>query len=177
MKLTSEQRRIVMTSPAGWIASGFGTGLSPFAPGTAGSLVALAPYLALRKAEPIWFWATVVVVFAVGVRASDWVCRSLTVEDPGVVVIDEWIGQWIALGLIEAVLRHAPEHFAAPPLWLVLGVGFLAFRLCDILKPWPASLADRRLHGGFGAMLDDAIAGVWAAAVGLAALAAWALLL
>lgn len=176
MKLSAEKRALILGSPLGWLASGFGAGFAPVAPGTAGSLVALLPYLALRQLDAAWFWLAVVLVFALGVYASERVCRWLGVEDPGVIVIDEWIGQWIALGLMECGLRLAPETFGAEPLWLVLLIGFFAFRACDILKPWPASLADRRLHGGFGAMLDDAIAGIWAAAVGLAALAAYALL-
>lgn len=177
MKLSAEKRRLVVASPWGWLASGFGAGFAPIAPGTAGSLVALLPYLALRQLDTAWFWLALLLAFALGVYASERVCRMLGVEDPGVIVVDEWLGQWITLGLMEAGLRMVPEHIGVQPLWLVLLAGFIAFRVCDILKPWPASLADRSLHGGFGAMLDDAIAGIWAAAVGLAALAAFTLLL
>lgn len=165
MKLTSEQRKRLLLHPAGWIASGFGSGLAPAAPGTVGSAAALLPYLALREAPWWWVVLTIVVVFAIGVRCADWVIARLQVEDPGVVVLDEWVGQWITLALMEA---FAPR---AMPLGLLLIFGFVLFRVCDILKPWPASWADRQLHGGFGAMLDDAIAGVWAGAIGIVLLA------
>lgn len=164
----------MMRDPALLVASGFGAGLSPVAPGTVGSAVALLPYLALREADPWWLWACIAVTFAIGVRTASHAIRVLQREDPPLVVLDEWVGQWLALGLVELAIGAAPEVFGAPPLWLVLVAGFVAFRACDIAKPWPASLADRRIGGGFGAMFDDAIAGVWAGLLGAALLAALA---
>jgi phosphatidylglycerophosphatase A len=166
MKLTGAQRKRLLTHPAGWIASGFGAGFAPAAPGTVGSAAALLPYLALRQAAWWWTALTIVVVFAIGVRCADWVIREVEVDDPGVVVIDEWIGQWITLLLLEQLMPLATAR--VPPIGVTLVYGFLLFRLCDIVKPWPASWADRKLHGGFGTMLDDAIAGVWAGTIGLA---------
>jgi phosphatidylglycerophosphatase A len=160
----------LLRHPAGWLATGFGAGLVPFAPGTVGSLVALAPYLALRAAPPWWIALTIAVVFVIGVRAADWTMRKLGTEDPGAVVIDEWVGQWLTLALMEQAIRVFAPALGAPALWLVLAVGFGAFRLCDIAKPWPVSWADRHLHGGFGAMLDDALAGVIGGVLGAAAL-------
>ncbi|HET9485564.1 MAG TPA: phosphatidylglycerophosphatase A, partial [Xanthomonadales bacterium] len=142
----------MMRDPALLIASGFGAGLSPIAPGTLGSAVALLPYLALRSAEPWWLWACIVVTFAIGVRTASHAIRVLEREDPPLVVLDEWVGQWITLGLIDAMVSASPAVFGAPPSWLLVVTGFIAFRACDIAKPWPASLADRRLGGGFGAM-------------------------
>lgn len=177
MPLSSDQRRAVLRHPAGWIASGFGAGLSPFAPGTAGSLVALPIYVLLHAAHPLLPWLAVVLGFAVGTWAAGWVIRTIGIEDPGVVVIDEFVGQWLALAIVDAALRQFPGTLPAPSTLALLLVGFLLFRLCDIVKPWPASWADRRLHGGFGAMLDDAFAGLWAgllAIVALAGAAHWA---
>lgn len=166
----------MMRDPALLLASGFGAGLSPIAPGTVGSAVALLPYLALRDAAPWWLWAAIAVTFAIGVRTASHAIRVLEREDPPLVVLDEWVGQWLALGLIELMIGASPAVFGKPPLWLVLVTGFIAFRACDIVKPWPASLADRALDGGFGAMFDDAIAGAWAGLLGAALLAAFAAL-
>jgi phosphatidylglycerophosphatase A len=176
MPLSAEQRRAVMRHPAGWIASGFGAGLSPLAPGTAGSLVALPIYVLLHAAHPLLPWLAIVVVFGVGTWAAGWVIRRIGIEDPGVVVVDEFVGQWLALALVDAALRQFPGALHAPSTLALLVVCFLVFRLCDIAKPWPASWADRELHGGFGAMLDDAFAGLWAgvlAILGLAGVARW----
>ncbi|WP_257387700.1 phosphatidylglycerophosphatase A family protein [Tahibacter caeni] len=152
MSLSAAQRRAILTHPAGWIASGFGAGLSPLAPGTAGSAVALLPYLWLREL-PFWAYLVVVLaVFALGVWTSRVLVARLRVEDPGCIVVDEFVGQWLALAF-------------APPGWMWILVGFLLFRLFDVAKPWPVSWADREVGGGFGVMLDDALAGLLAAAV------------
>lgn len=159
-RMSRAQMLTVMGHPWGWIASGFGGGLSPLAPGTVGSLMALLPYLALRAYGP---WAVLigcVLAFVLGVFAADWVIAHIAREDPGVVVMDEWVGMWITL--LPATAWWPAIGFA-PPLWVELLIGFLLFRVLDIVKPWPASWADGKLHGGFGAMLDDAIAGLYGA--------------
>lgn len=159
MRLDANQRRALFGHPAGWIACGFGAGLSPLAPGTAGSAVALIPWFALRELPLAAYAIAVVAAFALGVQVSSIVVRRLAVSDPGVIVWDEFVGQWIAL----APLLVLPRGVA----W-VFG-GFVLFRFFDVVKPWPASWADRNVEGGFGVMLDDAFAGAWAALV-LAAL-------
>lgn len=170
MRLTSTQRRALLSHPAGWIASGLGSGLSPFAPGTVGSLVALPLFVLMQQAHPLLPWLGIVGVFALGVWAAGWVIRAIGVEDPGVVVIDEFVGQWLTLAMLDGFIRWRADSNQAPSMLAVLLVGFVLFRLCDILKPWPASWADRCLHGGFGSMLDDALAGLWAGCVGILAL-------
>lgn len=164
----ADTRRIVLASPAGWIASGFGCGLAPIAPGTVGSLVALVPYLALRELGLAAVFGACALVFALGAWAAQRVIARIGVEDPGVVVIDEWVGQWLTLALMES----AGRLFAlpAPSTWALLAVGFALFRACDIAKPWPAGWADRHVKGGLGTMLDDVFAGAWAGALGIAAL-------
>ena len=155
MTLTAQQRRAVLSHPAGWIASGFGSGFSPFASGTVGSAVALIPWLALREIGLVFYVLALAAAFALGVWASDIVIRRLGVEDPSVVVWDEFVGQWIAL--LPLVV--------APRGWLWIVAAFVLFRIFDVWKPWPASWADRHVKGGFGAMLDDVFAGAYAALV------------
>ncbi|NJN52351.1 MAG: phosphatidylglycerophosphatase A [Gammaproteobacteria bacterium] len=139
--------------PAVLAATGFGVGLSPWAPGTAASLVAL----------PIWWFglsqlalpATVVllsVVCVVAVWIAAVACRVVGVGDDGAIVIDEWVGMWIAL-------LGCPRT-----LWAMVAA-FALFRLFDIAKPWPVSWADREVGGGLGVVLDDVLAGLLAAGV------------
>lgn len=160
MSLAPEQRRRLLASPAGWIALGFGSGLAPRAPGTAGSAAALLPWLLLRELPWPWYVVALVAAFALGTWACARAGRVLGVADHGALVWDEFVGQWIAL--LPALLA---------PWWAVLA-GFLLFRLFDILKPWPIGWIDRRVKGGLGVMLDDAVAGV-AAALVLALALAW----
>lgn len=155
MSLSAAQRRSLLAHPAGWIASGFGSGLSPIAPGTAGSLAALLPWLALRELPWPWYLLVVVAAFALGIWACDWAVRTLRVDDPGALVWDEFVGQWIAL---------LPLLWLPRSIWLV-AAGFVMFRAFDIAKPWPVSWADRKVDGGLGVMLDDVIAGYYAAIV------------
>lgn len=153
MSLDAAQRRALLMHPTGWIACGFGSGLSPVAPGTAGSLAALLPWLALRELPAMYFAAIVAAAFALGVWVCSWAVRTLKIVDPSVVVWDEFVGQWIAL----APLLFWPGNAG----WIACG--FILFRLFDIAKPWPVSWADRKVGGGFGVMLDDVIAGIYAA--------------
>lgn len=155
MRLDATQRRAILAHPAGWIASGFGSGLSPLAPGTAGSLAALLPWLALRELSLPLYGVALLLAFALGVWASNVVVAKLRVEDPGVIVWDEFVGQWIALAPL----------LVWPLGWPWIGTGFALFRLFDVWKPWPVSWADRTVKGGLGVMLDDVLAGLWAAIV------------
>ncbi len=155
MTLDAATRRSILAHPAGWIASGFGSGFSPIASGTVGSAVALIPWLALRQLAWPSYALAVVIAFAIGVWAASVVIAKIRIEDPTVVVWDEFVGQWIAL----LPLVVTPRGWA----WIV--AGFVLFRVFDVWKPWPASWADRKIKGGFGAMLDDVFAGIYAAVV------------
>jgi phosphatidylglycerophosphatase A len=142
--------QVLLRHPAGWIATGFGSGFSPRAPGTAGTAAALLPWWLWMRGLPLpYYMAAITAAFAVGVWASSWVVRRGGVQDPQVVVWDEFVGVWIAL-------------IAVPAGWIWMLAGFALFRLFDIWKPWPVSWADRRVYGGFGVMLDDVFAGVYA---------------
>lgn len=152
--LSPDQRRQLLSHPAGWIACGFGSGLSPVAPGTVGSLAALLPWWFILRGLPTWVYAIVVLAaFALGVWVSRWAVERLRLSDPGAVVWDEFVGMWVAL---------LPWSFVRGSGWWP-AAGFVLFRVFDIAKPWPVSWADRRVKGGFGVMLDDLLAGVYAA--------------
>ena len=151
--LTPAQRRALLSTPAGWLACGFGSGLAPVAQGTFGSLAAILPWLLLRQLSLPMNVLVIVIGFAVGVWACDVAGRALGVDDHRSLVWDEFIGQWIAL--LPALLG---------PWWAVV-LGFALFRLFDVWKPWPIRYLDQHLKGGLGVMMDDVIAGVFAAIV------------
>jgi len=153
--LDPADRRRLMATPAGWLATGFGSGLVPKAQGTAGSLAAIVPWLLLHTVLDLWGWLLLIAVsFALGVRACNVAGRIIGVDDHRSLVWDEFVGQWIALLPVLMVPGFA---------WVV--AGFVLFRLFDVWKPWPIAWFDRRVKGGLGVMLDDVIAGIFAAIV------------
>jgi len=134
------------------LATWFGCGRVPVAPGTAGTVGAVPLYLALAHAGGQGAVALgALVVTAVGIWASSIVARDLGVKDPQVVVIDEVAGFLVTMLPVAA------------PSWRAVGIGFVLFRLLDSLKPWPVRLLER-LPGGWGILLDDLGAGVLGAA-------------
>jgi len=142
-----------LSLPGPLLATWFGSGYLPKAPGTWGSLAAL-PYawIIMKMGGQNALLAAIVVVFSVGLWASkDYMARTKT-HDPGAIVIDEVVGQWI-------VLLAAPLD---PALYIF---GFVLFRLFDIFKPWPISKADQSIPGAMGVMIDDVIAGLFGLAV------------
>jgi len=160
-RLTADQRRALLATPAGWLACGFGSGLTPVAQGTFGSAAAFLPWLALRHASVPVYLAVLVVAFVIGVAACDAAGRRLGVDDHRSLVWDEFVGQWIAL----LPLGLAALLPATGMAWWMPLAGFALFRLFDVWKPWPIRWLDRRVKGGFGVMIDDVIAGVFAALV------------
>ncbi len=145
----SDLSKTVLSSPVHFLAFGFGSGLSPKAPGTIGTLVAIPLYLLLANL-PLWSYLLAVLLISV---AGIWLCgessRRLGVHDHGGIVWDEFAGFLLTMT-------------AAPQEWWWVVIGFGLFRLFDIWKPWPVSMADRKVHGGLGIMLDDLLAGVYA---------------
>jgi phosphatidylglycerophosphatase A len=138
--------RFMLAHPAHLVALGFGTGLSPIAPGTVGTLLAL-PLDALLRAtvNDAAYAVAVIVAFAVGVWAANRTGRDLGVSDHGAIVWDEVVA---FLGILYFVGAE-PVHQA---------FAFLLFRLFDIVKPPPAGFIDREWHHGFGVMADDLVA-------------------
>jgi phosphatidylglycerophosphatase A len=129
-------------------------GLSPKAPGTMGSLVAvlLAPFIFLPLSMPLKI-AVLALLFVLGGFAGTRAEKILGRKDPSSVVIDEVLGQWVVF-LPFTVL-----------LWWELTLGFALFRLFDITKPWPIKASENWMPGGFGIMLDDFFAGIYALTV------------
>jgi phosphatidylglycerophosphatase A len=142
----------LLRHPLGLLAFGFGSGLAPLAPGTAGTLVAVPIYLLLRELPPDAYPVLVALLFLLGLPVCGHATRRLGVHDHPAIVWDEIVGYLTAMT-------------AAPPgaLWTV--AGFALFRFFDILKPWPICWFDRRIHGGFGIMLDDLLAAAYSAAL------------
>jgi phosphatidylglycerophosphatase A len=138
-----------LANPVHLLALGFGSGLSPVAPGTAGTLVAIPFYLLLAQLPLPWYLLVLVVAFGVGIYLCERTARDLGVHDHGGIVWDEFVGFWLTM-------------VAAPPGWPWVVAGFLLFRLFDIVKPFPINWFDRHIKGGLGIMLDDALAGSFA---------------
>jgi len=139
-----------LADPVHCLALGFGSGLAPVAPGTFGSLVGLAIALALAPLGLAWNLIAVAVAVGVGI----WICgesaRRLGVHDHPAIVWDEVAGMMITM-------------LAVPDAWWGAPLAFVLFRLFDIAKPWPIREVDHGLGGGAGIMLDDVLAGLFAA--------------
>jgi phosphatidylglycerophosphatase A len=141
--------RQVFGHPAHLLAFGGGAGLSPVAPGTAGTLVGVVLYWFMQSLPLGQYLAITTVLFIAGVWLCGVTARNLGVHDHAGIVWDEIVGLLITMA-------------AAPRGWLWLFIGFLLFRLFDIWKPWPIRYLDRHVTGGFGVMLDDAVAALYA---------------
>lgn len=148
--LSSNLPKGFLRNPVHLLAFGFGSGCAPKAPGTFGTVMAL-PFYLLLSTLPI---AAYVLVLVLALVAGIWICgrtaHVLGVHDHGGIVWDEFVGLWIAL-------------CAVPLSWQAVLCGFVLFRLFDIWKPWPIGWLDRQVSGGFGIMLDDVVAGLYAA--------------
>jgi phosphatidylglycerophosphatase A len=139
----------VLRNPIHLLAFGFGSGLAPKAPGTFGTLAAIPFFLLLNQLPLAGYALALVATFGLGIWICDRTARDLGVHDHGGIVWDEFVGLWITL-------------FIAPPQWWWIVIGFLLFRFFDIVKPFPISWLDRRVKGGLGIMIDDAVAGTFA---------------
>ena len=142
----------LLLHPVDCLALGFGSGLVPRAPGTAGTLVAIPLYLLLQNLSLQLYVPLVVGLFLLGIPICTHTARRLGVHDHPGIVWDEIVGYLLTMTF-------------APPGWQWVVAGFVLFRLFDIVKPWPIGWCDRKVTGGFGIMLDDLLAGVMAAAV------------
>lgn len=145
----------LLRDPVHLLAFGFGSGLSPHAPGTFGTLVAVPIVLLVMQFGLVAHLAFALVAAVLGIYLCGESARRLGVHDHPGIVWDEITGYTVTM-------------LAAPPDWYWLLGGFLLFRFFDIVKPWPIREADHSLGGGLGIMLDDIIAGIFAGAILLA---------
>ncbi|MCK8043527.1 phosphatidylglycerophosphatase A [Shewanella sp. 1CM18E] len=151
MKLLSTDpmlAKLSLKNPIHFLALGFGSGLAAKAPGTFGTLAAIPLFLIMAPLSLPWYVAlTLLSVFA-GFYICDKASKDMGVHDHGAIVWDEVAGLLITM-------------IAAPAGWQWLVIGFALFRFFDILKPWPIRWLDAKVHGGFGIMIDDVLAGIF----------------
>lgn len=147
--LVTPDLKALLTNPNHFFAFGFGSGLVRRAPGTVGTLVAIPIFWLIQELSWPLYLSWLVVTFALGVYWCDRSSKALGVHDHGGIVWDEMVGYWLTM-------FFAPAGF----LWML--VGFVVFRFFDILKPWPIGFVDRKVGGGFGIMIDDVLAAVYA---------------
>jgi len=145
-KLTAAQ---ILKDPVLFLGFGFGSGLSKYMPGTMGTLAAIPVYWALVQTN-VWAYSMLtMLVMLSGIVICEKSAEKLKEHDFGGIVWDEIAGFLITMWLV-------------PFSWQTVAGGFVLFRLFDIVKPWPIKWIDRKVEGGFGIMLDDVLAGVFA---------------
>jgi len=158
-KHTAPAARVAFGDPVHLLAFGFGAGLAPKAPGTAGSIWGVL--LAFATASWMWQYELALAVFitVIGIPICGVSARKLGVHDHGGIVWDEIAGAYLIF-------------LPIPRTWPWLIAGFVTFRILDIVKPWPIRELDHRLHGGLGIMLDDVLAALIGAVI-LAMISGW----
>lgn len=142
---------MLIAGPANFLALGGGLGLAPKAPGTFGTLLGIPLLLLMPTSLPAYL-GVLLLLAAVGIWCCDQCARQLGVHDHPGIVWDEVVGYLITMIAVPRSL-----------VWII--VGFALFRLFDVLKPWPISWIDRRVHGGLGIMLDDMLAALFSLGV------------
>jgi len=143
-----QRAKVRLTHPSHFLGFGFGSGLIPFMPGTMGSLAAI-PLILLMSLLPLAIYIAITLFAAIaGIFICQKVSDDLGVHDHGSIVWDEIAGMMIVF-------------IAIPISWHSVLLGFVLFRIFDILKPWPISFLDKHVHGGWGIMVDDLLAGVF----------------
>ena len=140
--------KLILTHPIHFLAFGFGSGLSPVAPGTVGTLVAIPIYLLMSGLSLAMYCIVLFILCIISVIVAGKSSRLLGVHDHGGIVIDEIVGYLLAMTL-------------APVGWIWILAGFLLFRFFDIFKPWPIRRLDQRVSGGLGIVIDDLMAGIY----------------
>lgn len=144
--------QFVCGHPARFLAFGFGSGLSRIMPGTAGTAASIPIYVALSYLPLPLYIVSVLAAFFIGIYFCHKASHDLGVHDHGGIVWDEFVGFWITM-------------VAVPMTAVNVLAGFILFRIFDMVKPWPISFVDKKVHGGLGIMVDDVLAGIAAAIV------------
>lgn len=142
----------ILSDPVLFTAFGFGSGLSKFMPGTMGTIAAIPIYLLIANSD-LWLYLLIILIsFLIGIPLCDKASEKLAIDDYGGIVWDEIVGLLITLcGITYS--------------WQSLLAGFVLFRFFDIVKPWPIKWLDQHIKGGLGIMVDDVLAGIFAALV------------
>ena len=141
--------RKIIFHPVHFFSLGLGSGLSPFAPGTAGTLLAVLFYIPLSTLPLSAYIVVLVAGSLIGIYFCQQTSNRLGVADHPAIVWDEFLGYWLTMLL-------------SPAGWPWIATGFILFRLFDIWKPWPIGVIDHKVKGGLGIMLDDLLAGAYA---------------
>lgn len=153
-KLSAKQ---ILTDPILFLAFGFGSGLAKKAPGTCGTVAAIPVYYLFIQFNNVWIYSALTIIATlIGVWFCDVAAKKLDEHDYGGIVWDEVAGYLITLWFV-------------PYSWQAVLLGFILFRIFDIIKPFPIKWVDKHVHGGLGIMLDDVLAALFAG--GLLALA------
>ncbi|EIL2909585.1 phosphatidylglycerophosphatase A [Vibrio alginolyticus] len=153
--MTNPLSLISLKNPWHLLATGFGSGLSPFIPGTMGTLAAVPFFLLLAQLPFTAYVIVVLISCVIGIQICQVTSADMKVHDHGSIVWDEFAGFWITMSIVPALNIPLTE-------WKWLITGFILFRLFDMVKPWPIGWLDKRVHGGLGIMVDDIVAGVMA---------------
>lgn len=140
----------LLLNPIHFLSLGFGSGLSPYAPGTAGTLAAIPLFWLMAPLRLELYLGLVVLLFIIGIFLCQQTTDKLGAHDHSAIVWDEVVGYLLTMVAVPFDWR-----------WVILG--FFLFRLFDVWKPWPVRILDRRVGGGLGIMLDDVGAAVYAA--------------
>ena len=136
-----------LKDPVVFVALGLGSGLSPKAPGTAGTLLTVPLVYFLQQQELVVYVLVTLFVLLTGSWVCGYAAKKLQVHDHSAIVYDEVAGFLITM-------------FMIPADWGLMLIGFVLFRFFDAVKPWPISWCDKNIHGGFGIMFDDVVAGI-----------------
>ncbi|WP_305417247.1 phosphatidylglycerophosphatase A [Photobacterium leiognathi] len=147
---TNPKDLLKMSNPWHLLATGFGSGLAKYVPGTMGTLAAIPFYLLLAQLPFGWYLVAVLVAALIGVKICTITSGDMKVHDHGSIVWDEFVGFWITMAIAPTVS------------WQWVLTGFILFRFFDMVKPWPISWLDKYVKGGFGIMVDDILAGFMA---------------
>jgi len=149
----------LLQNPNHLLAFGFGSGLAPKAPGTAGTLAAIPFFFMLSLLPYDIYLGLCLLAFVVGIPICDASAKKLGVKDHPGIVWDEFVGFWVTMAFVPALFSTG---FSTLETGIYVAGGFVLFRLFDIAKPWPISWVDRHISGGSGIMLDDLLAGIFA---------------
>jgi phosphatidylglycerophosphatase A len=148
--VSNPKDRINLKNPWHFLATGFGSGLSPIIPGTMGTVASIPLYLLIVQLPFAVYILITIVAAVIGITICQKTSDDMGVHDHGSIVWDEFVGFWITMAIAPVVS------------WQWILAGFVLFRFFDMIKPWPISWLDKHVHGGFGIMVDDILAGFMA---------------